>query len=118
MNEKEIKNVVKKILKQIGIPVNFKGFHYLQTLIALNINKDFNMTKYKIVASRHHTTADRVERAIRYICETHQEKLKKYFETEYKITNSVLYELLQEKVSEQIEKFNMKQGILTDNVAM
>ena len=38
MGEKEIKNLVKKILKQIGIQINFKGFHYLQTLIAVSIN--------------------------------------------------------------------------------
>ena len=97
MGEKEIKNLVKKTLKQIGIQINFKGFHYLQTLIAVSINKDFNMNEYKIVAARHHTTAINVERAIRYICDTQQEKLQKYFETDYKITNSVLYELLREK---------------------
>lgn len=118
MGEKEIKNVVKKILKQIGIPINFKGFHYLQTLIAVNINKSFDMNEYKIVATRHHTTAIRVERAIRYICDTQQKKLQKYFETDYKITNSVLYELLREKTLEQIEEFNMKQENLTDYVAM
>ena len=118
MGEKEIKNLVKKILKQIGIQINFKGFHYLQTLIAVSINKDFNMNEYKIVAARHHTTAISVERAIRYICDTQQEKLQKYFETDYKITNSVLYELLREKVLEEIDQFNMKQGNLTNYVAM
>lgn len=118
MGEKEIKNVVKKTLKQIGIPVNFKGFHYLQTLITVSINKDFNMTEYKIVAARHHTTAIRVERAIRYICDTQQEKLQKYFETDYKITNSVLYELLREKTLEKIDQFNMKQENLTNYAAM
>ena len=118
MGEKEIKNITKKILKQIGIPINFKGFHYLQTLIAMNINKCFDMNEYKIVAARHHTTAIRVERAIRYICDTQQEKLQKYFETDYRITNSVLYELLREKVLEEIEEFNMKQENLTHYVAM
>ena len=118
MGEKEIKNLVKKILKQIGIQINFKGFHYLQTLIAVSINKDFNMNEYKIVAARHHTTAISVERAIRYICDIQQEKLQKYFETDYKITNSVLYELLREKVLEEIDQFNMKQENLTNYVAM
>lgn len=116
MEEKEIKNIVKKILNKMKIPINFRGFHYLQTLIAININKDFNMNEYKVVAARHHTTAIRVERAIRYICNTQQEKLQKYFETDYKITNSVLYELLREEVLEEIEKFNMKQENLTNDV--
>lgn len=118
MEEKEIKNIVKKILKQIGIPINFKGFRYLQTLLATNINSSFNMSKYKIVATRYRTTADRVSRAIRYICDTQQEQLQKYFEIDYRITNSVLYELLREKVLEEIEEFNMKQENLTDYVAM
>lgn len=118
MGEKEIKNIVKKILKQIGIPINFKGFHYLQTLITVNINKSFNMNEYKIVAARHHTTSIKIERDIRYICDTKQEKLQRYFETDYRITNSVLYELLREKVLEQIEEFNMKLEILTNDVAM
>lgn len=116
MGEKEIKNIVKKILKQIGIPINFKGFHYLQTLIAININKDFNMTEYKIVAARHHISAINVERAIRYVCNTQQEKLQRYFCIGYKITNSILYELLREKVLEQLETFNMKQENLTNDV--
>ena len=76
------------------------------------------MNEYKIVAARHHTTAISVERAIRYICDTQQEKLQKYFETDYKITNSVLYELLREKVLEEIDQFNMKQENLTNYVAM
>lgn len=118
MEEKEIKNIVKKILKQIGIPINFKGFRYLQTLLATNINSSFNMSKYKIVATRYRTTADRVSRAIRYICETQQEKLKKYFETDYKITSSVLYELLREEVFDELNTFTMKQGILTNDVTM
>ena len=49
MGEKEIKNLVKKILKQIGIQINFKGFHYLQTLIAVSINKDFNIIQQQLV---------------------------------------------------------------------
>ena len=65
---------ITKILHQIGIPANIKGYSYLRYAIitAVNDPKAIGMvtkTIYPAVARSYGTTAQRVERAIRHAIE-------------------------------------------------
>ncbi len=69
-----IERAVTEIIHQIGIPAHIKGYHYLRTAIMLSINDPEminSVTKvlYPSVARQYHTTASRVERAIRHAIE-------------------------------------------------
>ncbi len=65
---------VTRLIHQIGIPAHIKGYQYLREAILLVI-KDMDLlgavTKelYPSIADRYHTTASRVERAIRHAIE-------------------------------------------------
>lgn len=73
--EKEIKEKeVSKLLRDLGIPANIRGYHYIRTAICLAskdpeilhfITKDL----YPAIAKEYETTANRVERAIRHAIE-------------------------------------------------
>lgn len=69
-----MERAVTEIIHQIGIPAHIKGYHYLRTAIILSVNDPEminSVTKvlYPTVAGRYHTTASRVERAIRHAIE-------------------------------------------------
>ena len=59
-----------KIMLELGVPAHLKGYHYLRTAIMMS-GKDMetvsSVTKllYPEVAKKHHTTDQKVERAIR-----------------------------------------------------
>ena len=62
------------IIHKIGVPAHIKGYHYLRTAIIMTIeNSDLinAVTKilYPTIAKNYHTTASRVERAIRHAIE-------------------------------------------------
>jgi two-component system response regulator (stage 0 sporulation protein A) len=65
-----LESVVTKIIREIGIPANVKGYHYLREAIVLTVN-DMEMidsiTKvlYPAVAEKFDTTPSQVERSIR-----------------------------------------------------
>lgn len=65
---------VTDMIHEIGIPAHIKGYHYLRDAIIMAI-EDMDVlnaiTKvlYPTVAKKHHTTASRVERAIRHAIE-------------------------------------------------
>ena len=65
---------VTKIIHQIGVPANIKGYQYLRTAIIMAINDTEvinSVTKvlYPTVAKQYGTTSSRVERAIRHAIE-------------------------------------------------
>ena len=68
------KEVITKIIKELGIPANLKGYHYLiyriETLISGTGRLDSMMKFYQGVAEEFNTTPSRVERAIRNAIET------------------------------------------------
>ena len=65
---------ITRILHQMGVPAHVKGYQYLRDAIQL-VSEDPNLmgavTKelYPLIASKHNTTASRVERAIRHAIE-------------------------------------------------
>lgn len=70
MNEVDLEIYVTKIMLELGVPAHLKGYHYLRTAIMMS-GKDMetvsSVTKllYPEVAKKHHTTDQKVERAIR-----------------------------------------------------
>ncbi len=70
----DIETQVTKIIHQIGVPAQIKGYQYLRTAILLTV-KDSDIinsvTKilYPSVAKKYQTTTSRVERAIRHAIE-------------------------------------------------
>lgn len=73
-SDPELETMITEILHQIGVPAHIKGYHYLREAIMLSIkNSDIvnSVTKllYPTVAKTYHTTASRVERAIRHAIE-------------------------------------------------
>ncbi len=74
VTDTELQLMVTEIIHQIGVPAHIKGYHYLREAIILSIkNNDIvnSVTKllYPTVAKSFHTTASRVERAIRHAIE-------------------------------------------------
>ena len=70
----DLEVMVTEIIHQVGIPAHIKGYHYVRTSILLTVeNPEMinSVTKqlYPEVAKRYHTTASRVERAIRHAIE-------------------------------------------------
>ncbi len=68
-------NVIRKYLKELGVPQNLLGYEYLVTAIELAIDDKkyiHNITKmlYPEIAKRHKTKPTRAERAIRHAIET------------------------------------------------
>lgn len=79
LNSKQSKNedlqvTISEIMRQIGVPAHIKGYQYLRESIVLTVDDPEFMhavTKllYPTVAKNNHTTASRVERAIRHAIE-------------------------------------------------
>lgn len=74
ITDPELEIMITEIIHQIGVPAHIKGYHYLREAIILSIkNSDIvnSVTKllYPTVAKTYHTTASRVERAIRHAIE-------------------------------------------------
>ena len=85
----DLENVVTNIIHEIGVPAHIKGYQYLREAIVIAV-QDMEVinavTKilYPEVAKRYHTTASRVERAIRHAIEVAWDRgdleiLQKYF---------------------------------------
>lgn len=72
--ENNTKIEIMKILHKMGIPVQLKGYRYLRSAVECALyHPEYieNVTKclYPHIARQHHTTASRVERAIRHAIE-------------------------------------------------
>ena len=70
---KTTKENVTNIIKELGIPANVKGYHYIRCGVELMINDSELMCSmmplYKKVAKCFNTTPSRAERAIRHAIE-------------------------------------------------
>lgn len=102
INQDKINKRYSKIAKEIGIPINWKGYRFLNTAVHYVIemeNEDYNlMYIYHYVAKKHKTTASKVERAIRYIHTQKQANIRSYFKVDYRIFNANFIELVKEKI--------------------
>ena len=98
---KEIKKKARKILKDAKIPVSFLGFKYLEEMMLIDYNDMFTGRLYEETAKKFHVLPQRVKGAVRYICESYQNQLKKYFNTNVKITSKKLIFLLRYKLFEE-----------------
>lgn len=66
---------ITQLLRQLGIPSHIRGYQYLKDAIFITLEKQeaiYTITKsvYPEIAFRNHTTAVRVERAIRHAIDT------------------------------------------------
>lgn len=91
---------IEKVLDEIGIPLNIKGYKCLiQAVIVLSKNKAISMFDiYDEVAKLENTTALRVERAIRYAYEKKKEKLREYLKLNCRVNNSILIKAILREV--------------------
>lgn len=87
---------VEKILDEMGIPLNIKGYRYLiKAVIILNNNKAISQFDiYNKIAQEENTTAYRVERAIRYTYENKQKYFREYLKLNCRINNSILIKVI------------------------
>ena len=115
---KEIdEKMVKKLLKEMAVPMNIKGYRYLSNAIVL-LSKEKGMKislgLYPKVAKNFNTTGSRVERSIRHAVERtfeigNYDVLYKVFGTKVsitkgKLTNSEFMYACIEYLEEQLEK--------------
>ncbi|WP_330381843.1 sporulation transcription factor Spo0A [Defluviitalea phaphyphila] len=73
-NPYQLESEVTYILREIGVPANIRGYHYLRYAITMAVNNmDIlnSITKelYPSIAKKFNTTSSRVERAIRHAIE-------------------------------------------------
>lgn len=102
IEDKELKKKVRQVLKDAKIPVGFLGFKYLETMLIDNYGELFSCKLYQEISDKYRITPCRVERAIRYICESFQKQLQQHFNVDTKITNRALYYLLVHKLEEVV----------------
>ena len=74
LEEKDLKVKVTRILQELAIPANVKGYNYTRTAILMAIEDQelvhlVTKSLYPQVAKEHKTTPSRVERAIRHAIE-------------------------------------------------
>ena len=93
------KERVKKVLNQLGLKINVRGYRYLVDAVLLKNRYPgiSTMEIYETVAEQNNTSTRAVERAIRHaICNLH-DKCRKYFEINCKLTNTVIIQAIEEK---------------------
>lgn len=72
---KELEVEVVKIMESLKIPIQYKGYAYLQNAIILTVQqpalvKEITKRLYPLIADQFNTTINRVERAMRFAIET------------------------------------------------
>ncbi|MCI8595022.1 MAG: sporulation transcription factor Spo0A [Oscillospiraceae bacterium] len=87
--EENLQSLVTAIIHEIGVPAHIKGYQYLREAIIIaaedmDVINAVTKILYPEVAKRYHTTASRVERAIRHAIEVAWDRgdleiLQKYF---------------------------------------
>ncbi len=113
-----LETLVTSVIHEVGVPAHIKGYQYLRESILLAIDDMEIMggvTKilYPEVAKRYHTTASRVERAIRHAIEVawdrgDLETLQKYFgytvsNVKGKPTNSEFIAMIADRLQLQLK---------------
>jgi len=108
MNEKMLESKTKKILNDLNIQINLKGYRYwIESVkyIILNNKTKYLMIKeiYIDVSRKMNTTPSRFERALRHSIENRKVQIQEYFGINYSIKNSSFIALLVDKVKEECE---------------
>ena len=86
---------VKKLLNKFEMQPNWLGYKMWVTAIKLKLENETKYEKmggiYVDVAKKHKSTYVKVERAMRYALNegNTEEKIRKYFKVNYKITNGI-----------------------------
>lgn len=115
----DLESRVTEIMHEIGVPAHIKGYHYLRSAIMRATNDNHLIEAvtgelYPGVAEEFHTTASRVERAIRHAIEVawdrgDVETLQKWFgwtvsNTRGKPTNSEFIALVSDKLRLEMKR--------------
>lgn len=90
---------VTKVLNELGVHINVKGYSYLIEAVLLKNNKPHISTTeiYETIAEKHNSTVWSVERSIRWSVSQLQTEAQKYFKLNYKLTNSIMIQAIEEK---------------------
>ena len=102
----ELKKCIKIVFKDAGIPLSFLGTKYLEAILLDNYNCQINhkiREIYEEYAIRFKVEPLKVERAIRYITDSYQNKLQSYFNTNTRITSKKLIFLLQNEIEKELK---------------
>lgn len=107
MNEKILENKTKKILNDLNIQINTKGYKYwIETVkyIILNNKIEYRIFKevYIDVSKKVNTTPSKFERALRHSIEGRKDDIQRYFNTGCKIYNSSFLALIVDKIKEEM----------------
>ena len=115
----DLELIITEIIHQIGVPAHIKGYHYVRESVALAVENPeilHSVTKqlYPEVAKQFHTTASRVERAIRHAIEVAWDRgdvdtLNSYFgytihNGRGKPTNSEFVAMIADKIQLKLRK--------------
>lgn len=101
MEEKFTKEI-EKILNEIGIRINLKGYGYWISAIKLKQENPWIPVGqlYEKIAEKYNITTSSVERALRNAINTANKnhEIQQYFDLKYKVNNSIFLECLFRKV--------------------
>ncbi len=108
IDEKTIIITTKQILKDMKMKIHYLGFKYWITASViilsdskLNEKNIKMMDLYKMIAKKHKTTSNKVERALRYSYQGI--KPKEYFNVSYSVNNTAFLFLLIDKIENSIK---------------
>ena len=93
------KENVTKVLNELGVHINVNGYSYLIEAVILKNKKPHisTMEIYEEIAKKHRSTVWAVERSIRWSVSQLQDKAQKYFKLNYKLTNTIMIQAIEEK---------------------
>ena len=93
------KENVTKVLNELGVHINVKGYSYLiEAVLIKNRNPHIStMEIYETIAQKHNSTIYAVERGIRHSTTNLQNQAQKYFKLNYKLTNTMMIQAIEEK---------------------
>lgn len=96
---------IEKILDNIGIPINIRGYEYLvDAILELDKNPFLSTSDlYKIIAKKTPKDKTAIERSIRYIHEKLNLEIKEYFELNCKINNAILIKAIYRELKRKEE---------------
>ena len=110
MEVKIIEDKVKRILNDLNIRMNLRGYicwiEAVKYIILNNrINYKITIEIYKELAKKIGTTPSGYERALTYSLRDRKEEIQRYFNVDYSIKNSTFLALLVDKVKGEIEDY-------------
>ena len=97
------KSDIKKVLNELGIKINLKGYSYLiEAVLIMNKYPNISiMNLYEKVAKKENTTISKVERAMRHAMVGNQDRAQNFFGFHYRLNNSILIKAIEDKVNNE-----------------